>query len=49
MALSHVSRLLEVPGYFSITVLTITVSLNCSLVHSPYTKIFEFNIVVEQG
>ena len=34
MALSHVSRLLEVPGCFSITVLTITVSLNCSLVHS---------------
>ena len=30
----HVSQLLEVPGCFSITVITITVSLNCSLVHS---------------
>ena len=34
MSLSHVSQLLEVPGCFSITVITITVSLNCSLVHS---------------
>ena len=33
-SLSHVSQLLEVPGCFSITVITITVSLNCSLVHS---------------